>query len=68
MKTKRKKPTNKEITNAIAMLGARLDYQENMLASMSGMFREYVAYMDNEDAFIKYMEKKVDDEEKDVDG
>jgi len=40
------------------LLNAKVDYVDNAVASMSGMFREFVTFMEYEDQFLDYLDAK----------
>ena len=63
---KRKQTISKhDIIRTIRVLSGRVDYLDNMMMSLSEMFKGYVDFMGNEDEYMKFMEEKsdqVDDE------
>jgi len=63
---KRKQTISKhDIIRTIRVLSGRVDYLDNMIMSLSEMFKGYVDFMGNEDKYMKFMEEKsdqVDDE------
>jgi hypothetical protein len=61
---KRKNTISKhDIIRAVRSINARVGYLENMISSLSEMFREYVSFMDNEDGYLEHLDKKSKEEE-----
>ena len=58
---KRKQTISKhDIIRTIRVLSGRVDYLDNMMMSLSEMFKGYVDFMGNEDEYMKFMEEKSD--------
>jgi hypothetical protein len=58
---KRKQTISKhDIIRTIRVLSGRVDYLDNMIMSLSEMFKGYVDFMGNEDEYMKFMEEKSD--------
>ena len=63
--SKRKKPVTKhDIIRTIRMISTRVSYLDSMIESLGEMFRGYVEFMGNEKKYLKYMEKKDEDNDK----
>jgi len=61
---KRKKNITKhDLIRSIKLLDAKVDYVDNAVASMSGMFREFVTFMEFEGQFLDYLEAKTKEED-----
>jgi hypothetical protein len=59
MKNKRKKPTNKDITEAIVHISQKLD---SLFSMNARIFRDYVDFQKNEEKFQKFLNKKYEAE------
>ena len=56
---KRKQTVSKhDIIRTLRVLSGRVNYLDNMMMSLSEMFKGYVDFMDNEDEYMKFMEEK----------
>jgi hypothetical protein len=56
---KRKQTVSKhDLIRAIRVLSGRVNYIDNMMMSLSEMFKGYVDFMDNEDEYMKFMEER----------
>jgi len=61
---KRKKNITKhDLVRSIKLLDAKIDYIDNAITSVSGMFREFVTFMEFEDQFLDYLEAKTEEED-----
>jgi len=61
---KRKKNITKhDLVRSIKLLDAKIDYIDNAITSVSGMFREFVTFMGFEDQFLDYLEAKTEEED-----
>ncbi len=61
-KTK-KNITKHDLIRSIKLLNAKVDYVDNAVASMSGMFREFVTFMEYENQFLDYLDAKAKEED-----
>ena len=55
--------TNPDLIRAIKLLNAKIAYVDNAVVSVSGMFREFVTFMEFEDQFLDYLEAKTEEDE-----
>lgn len=55
--------TKHDLIRSIKLLNAKIDYIDNAVASVSGMFREFVTFMEFEDQFLDYLEAKTEEED-----
>tara|TARA_R110002020_G_scaffold33780_5_gene102654 strand:- start:1894 stop:2088 length:195 start_codon:yes stop_codon:yes gene_type:complete len=61
---KRRKTVSKhDLIRTIRLLSGRLSYLESIVDSLGDMFRGYVEFMENDKEYIKFMEKKDEEEE-----
>jgi len=63
MAKRKKSITKHDLIRSITVLNAKVDYVDNAVASMSGMFREFVTFMEFEDQFFDYLDAKFKEEE-----
>lgn len=63
MPKQRKSITKHDIVRSIKLINAKVDYVDNAVASMSGMFREFVTFMEYEEQFLEYLEAKTKEED-----
>lgn len=64
MTVKRRKTVSKhDLIRTIRLLSGRLSYLESIVDSLGDMFRGYVEFMENDKEYIKFMEKKDEEEE-----
>jgi len=54
--------TKHDLIRSIKLLNVKIDYIDNAVASVSGMFREFVTFMEFEDQFLDYLEAKTEEE------
>lgn len=55
--------TKHDLIRSIKLLNAKIDYIDNAVVSVSGMFREFVTFMEFEDQFLDYLEAKTEEED-----
>ena len=55
--------TKHDLIRSIKLLNAKIDYVDNAVVSVSGMFREFVTFMEFEDQFLDYLEAKTEEED-----
>jgi hypothetical protein len=58
-KGNRGKPTRKEVSNAITFLGQKVKYLEEYCVANENMFALFLEFTDKKDEFLKFVEKKV---------
>ena len=63
MPKRKKSITKHDLIRSINVLHAKVDYVDNAVTSMSGMFREFVTFMEFEDQFFDYLDAKFKKEE-----
>jgi arylamine N-acetyltransferase len=62
MKTKRKKPTNKDFQRVIQSLGFDVMQLRAQVMSVSEILSDYLDFKEDKNAFQAYVEKKVESE------
>ena len=50
--------TKHDLIRSIKLLNAKIDYIDNAVVSVSGMFREFVTFMEFEEQFFEYLDVK----------
>tara|TARA_R100001594_G_scaffold124238_1_gene161022 strand:+ start:288 stop:512 length:225 start_codon:yes stop_codon:yes gene_type:complete len=57
-KNNKGKPTRKDIETALAFIGKKLQYLEQLSVSTENIIDAYINFKEDKDAFLKYLEKK----------
>tara|TARA_B100001094_G_C18089839_1_gene749803 strand:- start:810 stop:1031 length:222 start_codon:yes stop_codon:yes gene_type:complete len=65
-RNKKPKPTRKDIESALGYIGQKLRYLEQLSVSTENIIDAYINFKDDKDAFLKYLEKKFPQKEKEV--
>ena len=57
-KNSKGKPTRKDIETALAFIGKKLQYLEQLSVSTENIIDAYINFKDDKDSFLEYLEKK----------
>ena len=52
--------TKNDLIRSIKLLNAKIDYVDNAVVSVCGIFREFVTFMEFVDHFLDYLEAKTE--------